>query len=55
MPKIFVVLIWASGLTFGLAIGAFIACPYWKFAVPAMLFISVAAGKAAYDNIKSKS
>ena len=54
MFKIHEILYWISGLAFGLAIGAYIACPYWKVAVPVMLFISIATGRIGYTKKKEK-
>ena len=41
MIKPHYVLFWASGLSFGVAIGAYIACPVWYIAVPLMLLLTV--------------
>ena len=54
MPNICIILFWSSGLAFGLAICALLACPYWKVAVPLMLFISGAAVYAAQSKMKSE-
>jgi len=54
MFKIYDTMYWVSGLAFGLSIGAFIACPYWKIAVPVMLFISLFCGRTAFVNKKNE-
>ena len=48
------ILFWASGLCFGLMIGAYIACPYWKIAVPVMFLLSLAAARIGVEREKRR-
>ena len=48
------ILFWASGLCFGLMIGAYIACPYWKVAVPVMLLLTFAAARVGFEQKKKR-
>lgn len=52
MFKIYRILYWVSGLLFGLMIGAFIACPYWKIVVPLMLLLSFFTAREGYKQEK---
>ena len=47
-------LFWASGLCFGLMIGAYIACPYWKVAVPVMLLLTIVAARIGFEQKKKQ-
>jgi len=52
MFKIYEILYWISGLSLGLSVCAYFACPLWKIAVPLMIFISIATGRAGYTKKK---
>ncbi len=54
MKKLPVILFWLSGLSLGLMVCAYFACPLWKVAVPIMLLLGVLAGSAGFNKLKTQ-
>jgi uncharacterized membrane protein YtjA (UPF0391 family) len=52
MLKIHIIFFWISGFALGLMVCAYFSCPHWKFAVPAMLVISIIAGRIGFNKMK---